>query len=124
MPVPLLLMYAPNWNWILVANKLLGINQGLVWSSTVIMKIDLVGNKNLGLALGINEFAGLASSIAAHYGFAFFPFIPCLAFAALGLMMSVFLIKDTTHFVHAESSTSNISLLKMYGKIPPGNIKI
>ena len=124
-PVPLLLMYAPNWNWILVANILLGINQGLAWSSTVIMKIDLVGNKNRGLAMGINEFAGylsvglasyLASSIAAHYGFAFFPFIPCLAFAALGLMMSVFLIKNTNHFVHAESSTSNISLLKNVGK--------
>ena len=121
LPVPLLLMYAPNWNWILFANILLGINQGLAWSSTVIMKIDLVGNKNRGLAMGINEFAGylsvglasyLASSIAARYGFAFFPFIPGLAFAALGLMMSVFLVKDTTHFVHAESSTSNIALLK------------
>jgi len=121
LPVPLLLMYAPNWNWILFANILLGINQGLAWSSTVIMKIDLVGNKNRGLAMGINEFAGylsvglasyLASSIAARYGFAFFPFIPGLAFAALGLMMSVFLVKDTTHFVQAESNTSNIALLK------------
>ena len=121
LPVPLLLMYSPNWNWILFANILLGINQGLAWSSTVIMKIDLVGNKNRGLAMGINEFAGylsvglasyLASSIAARYGYAFFPFIPGLAFAALGLMMSVFLVKDTTHFVHAESSTSNSALLK------------
>ncbi len=121
LPVPLLLMYAPNWNWILFANILLGINQGLAWSSTVIMKIDLAGNKNRGLAMGINEFAGylsvglasyLASSIAARYGYAFFPFIPGLAFAALGLMMSVFLVKDTTHFVHAESSASNIALLK------------
>ena len=125
LPVPFLLMYAPNWNWILFANILLGINQGLAWSSTVIMKIDLVGNKNRGLAMGINEFAGylsvglasyLASSIAARYGFAFFPFIPGLAFAALGLMMSVFLVKDTTHFVHAESSTSNIALLKKVWK--------
>ncbi len=121
LPVPLLLMYAPNWNWILLANVLLGINQGLAWSSTVIMKIDLVGNTNRGLAMGINEFAGylsvglaayLASSIAARYGFAFFPFIPGLAFATLGLMMSLLFVKDTTHFVHAESSTSNIALLK------------
>ena len=121
LPVPLLLMYAPNWNWILFANILLGINQGLAWSSTVIMKIDLVGSKNRGLAMGINEFAGylsvglasfLASSIAARYGFAFFPFLPGLAFAVLGLLMSVFLVKDTTHFVQAESTTSNIALLK------------
>jgi len=121
LPVPLLLMYAPNWNWIVFANVLLGINQGLAWSSTVIMKIDLVGNKNRGLAMGINEFAGylsvglasfLASSIAARYGFAFYPFIPGLAFALLGLMMSVFLVADTTHFVHTESTTSNIALLK------------
>ncbi len=121
LPVPLLLMYAPNWNWIVFANILLGINQGLAWSSTVIMKIDLVGNKNRGLAMGINEFAGylsvglasfLASSIAARYGFAFYPFIPGLAFALLGLMMSVFLVADTTHFVHTESTTSNIALLK------------
>jgi len=121
MPVPLLLMYAPSWNWILFANILLGINQGLAWSSTVIMKIDLVGNKNRGLAMGINEFAGylsvglasyLASSIAALYGFAFFPFLPGLAFAVLGLLMSIFLVRDTTHLVHAESNTSNIALLK------------
>ncbi len=121
LPVPLLLMYAPSWNWILFANILLGINQGLAWSSTVIMKIDLAGNKNRGLAMGINEFAGylsvglasyLASSIAARYGFAFYPFIPGLVFAALGLMMSVFLVKDTTHFVQAESIASNIALLK------------
>ena len=114
-------MNAPNWNWIVFANVLLGINQGLAWSSTVIMKIDLVGNKNRGLAMGINEFAGylsvglasfLASSIAARYGFAFYPFIPGLAFALLGLMMSVFLVADTTHFVHTESTTSNIALLK------------
>ncbi|MEP7252752.1 MAG: MFS transporter [Ginsengibacter sp.] len=121
LPVPLLLMYAPNWNWVIIANILLGINQGLAWSSTVIMKIDLVGNKNRGLAMGINEFAGyisvglaafLASSIAARYGFTFFPFIPGLAFALIGLAASVFLVKDTTHFVQAESSTSNIPILK------------
>lgn len=120
LPVPLLLMYAPNWNWIVFANILLGINQGLAWSSTVIMKIDLVGPKNRGLAMGINEFAGylavglasyLASSIAGSYGFAFFPFIPGLFFAAMGLLISIFLVKDTTHLVLTESATSNIALL-------------
>ncbi len=119
-PVPLMLMYAPNWNWIIMANILLGINQGLAWSTTVIMKIDLVGNKNRGFAMGINEFAGylsvglasyLASSIAARYGYAFFPFIPGLVFAVAGLLLSVLLVKDTTHFVHTESSTSKIALL-------------
>ena len=121
LPVPFLLMYAPNWNWVIVANILLGINQGLAWSSTVIMKIDLVGSKNRGLAMGINEFAGylsvglaawLASSIAADYGYAFFPFLPGVLFAFVGLLISVFLVQDTTHFVHTESLTSKLPLLE------------
>lgn len=121
LPVPFLLMYANSWSWIIVANILLGINQGLAWSSTVIMKIDIVGQKNRGLAMGINEFAGylsvglasyLASSIASSYGYAYFPFIPGIFFAAAGLLVSAFLIKDTTHFVHAESAVSKIALLK------------
>ena len=121
LPVPFLLMYAPNWNWVIAANILLGINQGLAWSSTVIMKIDLVGSKNRGLAMGINEFAGylsvglaawLASSIASDYGYAFFPFIPGVIFAFSGLLVSIFLVKDTTHFVHTESLTSKLPLLE------------
>jgi len=121
LPVPFLLMYAPSWNWVIAANILLGINQGLAWSSTVIMKIDLVGSKNRGLAMGINEFAGylsvglaawLASSIAADYGYAFFPFIPGIIFAFAGLLISIFLVKDTTHFVHTESLTSKLPLLE------------
>ncbi|SDM68230.1 Predicted arabinose efflux permease, MFS family [Daejeonella rubra] len=121
LPVPFLLMYAPSWNWVIAANILLGINQGLAWSSTVIMKIDLVGSKNRGLAMGINEFAGylsvglaawLASSIAADYGYAFFPFIPGVIFAFAGLLISIFLVKDTTHFVHTESLTSKLPLLE------------
>jgi MFS family permease len=121
LPVPFLLMYADSWAWVIVANILLGINQGLAWSSTVIMKVDIVGQKNRGLAMGINEFAGylsvglasyLASSIASNYGYAYFPFIPELFFAAAGLLVSAFLVKDTTHFVHAESAISKIALLK------------
>lgn len=125
LPVPLLLMYAQSWSWIIVANILLGINQGMAWSTTVIMKIDIVGQKNRGLAMGINEFAGylsvglasyLASSIAAHYGYAYFPFIPGLFFAVAGLLITAFFIKDTTHFVHAESITSKATLLKSVWK--------
>uniref|UniRef100_UPI00404AA156 MFS transporter n=1 Tax=Daejeonella sp. TaxID=2805397 RepID=UPI00404AA156 len=121
LPVPFLLMYAPSWNWVIAANILLGINQGLAWSATVIMKIDLVGSKNRGLAMGINEFAGylsvglaawLASSIAAVYGYAFFPFIPGVLFAFAGLLISIFLVKDTTHFVHAESLTSKLPIFQ------------
>jgi MFS family permease len=76
-PVPFLLMWAPSWNWVLLANAFLGVSQGLTWSTTVIMKIDLVGAKQRGLAMGLNEFAGyvavacsaLATGwIAAHYG--------------------------------------------------------
>ena len=77
-PVPFILMLADNWNWIIFANVLLGINQGLTWSSTVVMKIDLVGEKNRGLAMGLNEFAGylsvaviafLTGWIASEHGF-------------------------------------------------------
>lgn len=121
LPVPFLLMYAGSWAWIIAANIMLGINQGLAWSSTVIMKVDIVGQKNRGLAMGINEFAGylsvglasyMASSIAANHGYAYFPFIPGLFFVAAGLLLSAFLIKDTTQFVKAESVTSKIALLK------------
>ncbi len=121
LPVPFILMYATNWNWIILANILLGINQGLAWSTTVIMKIDLVGEKRRGLAMGINEFAGylsvglaayLASTIAANYGYAFFPFIPGVIFALSGLVISVFFIKDTMVFVHSETRSSDIPLLQ------------
>src|SRR4030095_7666492 len=76
-PIPFMLMFAPSWNWIIAANLLLGINQGLTWSSTVVMKIDLVGEKQRGFAMGLNEFAGymalafvafLTGWIASMYG--------------------------------------------------------
>lgn len=121
LPVPFLLMYAESWSWVIAANILLGINQGLAWSATVIMKVDIVGQKNRGLAMGINEFAGyvavglasyLASELASRYGFAYFPFIPGIFFAAAGLLTTVWLVRDTTHFVHAESAVSKIQPLK------------
>ena len=121
LPVPFLLMYANSWNWIIVANILLGINQGLAWSSTVIMKIDLVGERNRGLAMGINEFAGylavglaayLAAGIAAAKGLAFYPFIPGILFSIAGFLLTLFFIKDTAAFVHQEAKESRLPIFK------------
>ena len=120
LPVPFLLMFAENWNWIIVANIFLGINQGLSWSTTVIMKIDLAGPKNRGLAMGINEFAGYAavglasfaaSSIAAQYGLTFYPFIPAIIFSVFGLLFSIFLVEDTKPFVMQEATQSTLPIL-------------
>ncbi len=121
LPVPFLLMFADSWSWVIFANILLGINQGLTWSVTVIMKIDLVGARQRGLAMGINEFAGylavglasfLATGIAARHGSIFYPFIPGILFAVAGLLLSWLYVKDTRQFVHAESSRSTIPYLK------------
>src|SRR5574338_378166 len=97
-PVPFLLMWAPSWPWVLAANALLGVSQGLTWSTTVIMKIDLAGPKNRGLAMGLNEFAGyfaVAASalatgwIAARHGLRPQPFYLGVAYVALGLVLSL-----------------------------------
>ena len=113
LPVPFVLMWAPSWNWILVANILLGISQGLTWSTTVIMKIDLVGPKQRGLAMGLNEFAGyvaLAFSalatgwIAARYGVRPQPFYLGVAFGIAGLALSAALVRETRHHVSHEST--------------------
>jgi MFS family permease len=112
-PVPFLLMWAPSWNWILFANVLLGVSQGLTWSTTVIMKIDLVGARQRGLAMGLNEFAGyaaLAASalatgwIAAHYGVRPQPFYLGVVFVLIGLLLSVVLVHETHHHVAHESA--------------------
>jgi MFS family permease len=111
-PVPFLLMWAPTWNWILVANAFLGVSQGLTWSTTVIMKIDLVGDERRGLAMGLNEFAGyvavagaalLTGWIAAHHGLRPDPFYPGIAFVAIGLTLSILLVRDTHAHVAVES---------------------
>jgi len=121
LPVPLLLMYAPNWSWVILANVFLGINQGLAWSSTVVMKIDLVGPKNRGFAMGINEAAGymavgavayLSASIANAYGVRPYPFYIGIVLAIFGLLSSIFLIKDTRSFVQLEGEESKAPLLK------------
>ncbi len=111
-PVPFLLMWAPSWTWVLVANAFLGVSQGLTWSTTVIMKIDLAGPRNRGLAMGLNEFAGyfavalsaLASGfIAARYGLRPQPFYLGVAFVAIGLVLSVVAVRETAPHVAAES---------------------
>ena len=113
LPVPLILMWAPSWSWILFANALLGISQGLTWSTTVIMKIDLVGPERRGLAMGLNEFAGymavaaaalLTGWIAARNGLRPDPFYPGVVFAAAALVLSAFVVRDTRAHVALEST--------------------
>jgi MFS family permease len=116
-------MWAPTWNWVLVANLLLGISQGLTWSTTVIMKIDLVGPRQRGLAMGLNEFAGyvaLAASalatgwIAVRYGLRPQPFYLGVGFAIIGLALSALLVRETRHHVSHESS--------LVGTLPPEGV--
>ena len=112
-PVPFLLIWAPSWNWILAANLLLGMSQGFTWSTTVIMKIDLVGSERRGLAMGLNEFSGyvavagaaLATGwIAARTGLRPDPFYLGIVFVAVGLGLSVLLVRETASHVALESS--------------------
>jgi MFS family permease len=122
LPVPFLVMWAPDWSWIVFANVLLGINQGLAWSMTVIMKIDLVGSKQRGLAMGLNEFAGyLAVALAAlgtgylaqAFGLRPEPFYLGIVCAAAGLALSLLFVRETRHHVAFEAkdfpSPSNVA---------------
>ena len=111
-PVPLLLIWAPNWGWVVGANVLLGINQGLCWSTTVIMKIDLVGPEQRGLAMGLNEFAGYVAValtalgtgyLAAAHGLRPTPFYPGIVLALLGLGLSLFAVRDTRGHLEVEA---------------------
>ncbi len=121
LPIPFVLIYADSWNWIVLANILLGINQGLAWSSTVVMKIDLVGEKDRGLAMGLNESAGylavggvafLTAWIAAEYGLRPYPFYLGIGFAFAGLILTWLFVKDTVHHVNAETTSSKLPKLK------------
>jgi len=112
LPVPLLIIWAPSWGWVVFANVLLGVNQGLCWSTTVIMKIDLVGPARRGLAMGVNEFAGYVAVslsalgtgyLAAAHGLRPTPFYPGIAFALLGLALSVFAVRETRDHARAEA---------------------
>lgn len=121
-PIPFILMYGNNWNWIIAANILLGINQGLTWSSTVVMKIDLVGEKERGFAMGLNEFAGysmlgivafLTSSIANKYGLRPYPFVIGIVFVFAGTILSWLFVKDTSGHVKKEALIKNdVPILK------------
>jgi MFS family permease len=112
-PVPFMLMWAPSWNWVLAANALLGISQGLTWSTTVIMKIDLVGPARRGLAMGLNEFAGYVAAalsafatgvVAARIGLRPEPFYLGVVFVVAGLGLSLF-ARETSGHVAVESTT-------------------
>ena len=114
LPVPFMIAWAPSWGWVIAANALLGINQGFAWSMTVIMKIDLVGPKSRGLAVGLNEFAGylavgvtafLTGYIAQRYGLRPDPFFLGIGYAVLGFGLSVLLVRDTRHHVGVEVSS-------------------
>ncbi len=113
LPAPVLIIWAPSWAWVIAANVLLGVNQGLCWSMTVNMKMDLVGPRRRGLALGFNEAAGymavavaafLSGIIADRFGVRPAPFYLGVAFAAAGLGLSVLFVRDTAPFVAAEAA--------------------
>ena len=113
LPVPFMIIWAPNWQWLIAANALLGINQGLAWSMTVIMKVDLVGPKSRGLAVGLNEFAGylalgltafLTGYLASQYGLRPAPIYLGVGYAVLGAALSILLVRDTRDHVRLEAA--------------------
>ncbi|NMM47406.1 MFS transporter [Flammeovirgaceae bacterium KN852] len=117
-PVPLMLIYANHWYFVVLANVFLGINQGLAWSSTVIMKIDLVGQKERGLAMGFNEAAGylavgviafFTGYIASEYGVTPYPFYLGVVISLSGLILSVFFVRDTTQYSEIEKIDQDTS---------------
>jgi MFS family permease len=120
LPIPFILIHAASWNWVIFANILLGISQGLTWSSTVVMKIDLVGEKDRGLAMGLNEFAGyfavglvafLSGYIAEKYGITPYPFYLGIGISIIGFLLTLLFVKDTRLFVHAESTSNKTEKL-------------
>jgi MFS family permease len=125
-PVPFLLMWAPTWSWVLVANVFLGVSQGLTWSTTVIMKIDLVGPARRGLAMGLNEFAGyiavaaaaLATGyVAATHGLRPAPFYLGVGFVLAGLALSALLVRETRGHAAHEAAAAASS-----GRLPESEI--
>lgn len=111
LPVPFMIMWAPSWGWIVAANALLGVNQGFAWSMTVIMKVDLVGPKSRGLAVGLNEFAGYLAVgvtafatgyLASEYGLRPVPIYLGVGYVIVGALLSILLVRDTRDHVRAE----------------------
>jgi MFS family permease len=126
LPVPLLLIWAPAWGWVVAANLLLGVNQGLCWSLTVIMKVDLAGPRRRGLAMGLNEFAGYAAVslaalvtgyLAAAHGLRPVPFYPGIAFAVLGLGLSLFAVRDTADHVSHEARLTGEQAVPSFARV-------
>jgi MFS family permease len=128
LPVPFMIIWAPTWSWIVAANVLLGINQGLAWSMTVIMKIDLVGPKSRGLAVGLNEFAGYLAVGVTAFATGYIagashslrpdPFYLGIGYAVLGLAVSVFFVRDTSGHVQLEAgkhpSIAHVAFSKVF----------
>lgn len=130
-PVPILLIAGPSWSWIVAANVLLGISQGLTWSTAVIMKMDLVGSKQRGLAMGFNEAAGylgvagtaLATGyLATAYGLRPAPFLLGAAFIALGLGLTVLAVKETHHHVKTEAARHVATQSRAHGSLTTGQV--
>lgn len=123
-PIPVILIMANSWSWVIFANILLGISQGLTWSSTVVMKIDLVGEKDRGFAMGLNEFAGylavglvafFTGFIANRFGITPYPFYIGIFISIVGFVLTAFWIKDTRSFVQQESlSDTNLALKNVF----------
>jgi len=125
-PVPFLIIWAPSWGWIVAANVLLGINQGLTWSMAVVMKIDLAGPKSRGLAVGLNEFTGYLALgltawatgyLAGHYGLRPYPFYLGIVYAVLGLGLSWLLVKDTLPYARLGQSGSSTVTFKGFMEV-------
>jgi MFS family permease len=130
-PVPVLLIWAPTWGWVIFANVLLGVNQGLTWSTTIIMKIDLVGPAKRGLAMGFNEAAGYVAValtavatgfIASHYGLRPEPFYLGLAYAALGLGISTLFVRETHGHALHEAANHTTTADRLHGELTTGEI--
>ena len=126
LPVPLLLIWAPSWAWIVLANVLLGVNQGLAWSTTVIMKIDLAGPRRRGLAMGLNEAAGygavavtalVTGYLAARFGLRPAPFFLGIAYAGLGLGLSVLFVRETHGFAKREATEHMVQSPGLHGAL-------
>jgi MFS family permease len=130
-PVPLLIIWAPSWGWVVFANVLLGINQGLTWSTTVIMKIDLAGPAKRGTAMGINEAAGYGAlaltamatgAIAERWGLRPEPFLLGIAYAALGLGLSSLAVRETRDHAHAEAATHVVQDERLHHALSVGEV--
>jgi MFS family permease len=126
LPVPLIIMFAPSWEWIVFANILLGVNQGLCWSTALIMKVDLVGPVRRGLATGLNEFSGylamaastvLSGWIAAQTALRPYPFYLGMGYAILGLLLSVLLVRETREFSRQEARQVGTEIATSFSNI-------